>query len=163
MEQVAMNGLDQHQPAGTINIGSSASSRLCRPCAAVVSLCCITLCLGCIERTISINTEPEEATVFLNDQEVGRSPIKVPFTWYGDYDIIIRKKGYQTICTHHRVRAPWYELPGIDIITECLIPFTVHDDRVLDTFVLEPQQLPSKEVLLDAAADMRSRALSEES
>ncbi len=125
-------------------------------------LCGLVLTSGCIERTITIKTEPEEATVFLNDQEVGRSPVKVPFTWYGDYDIIIRKKGYQTIQTHHNVRAPWYELPGIDIVTECLIPVTVHDDRVLDTFVMAPQEPPSTDALLEAAAAMRQQALTNE-
>jgi hypothetical protein len=116
---------------------------------------------GCIERTITINTEPQDATVLLNDQEVGRTPVKVPFTWYGDYDIIVRKKGYKTVRTHHNVRAPWYELPGIDIVTECLIPFTVHDDRVLDTIALDPAQPPNKEELLNTAAEMRQRTLAE--
>ena len=124
----------------------------------LLSLVCVVLTSGCIERTVTINTEPEGATVFLNDQEVGQSPLKVPFTWYGDYDIILRKKGYKTVHTHHRVTAPWYELPGLDIITECLIPFTVHDDRVLDTFVLGPAQPPSKEELLKAATDMKMLA-----
>ena len=112
---------------------------------------------GCIERTVSINTEPEGATVFLNDQEVGKSPVKVPFTWYGDYDIIVRKPGYKTVHTNRRIDAPWYQWPGIDLVTECLIPFTVHDDRVVDTLVLEQQTRPSNQELLDAANEMRAR------
>jgi hypothetical protein len=116
---------------------------------------------GCIERTVSINTEPEDAVVFLNDQEVGRSPVKVPFTWYGDYDIIIRKPGYKTVQTHEKLNTPWYALPGLDIITECLVPFTIHDDRVVDTVVLEPSERPTDEAMLQAAAEMRERALSE--
>ncbi len=113
---------------------------------------------GCIERTVSINTEPEGAKVFLNDQEVGQSPVTVPFTWYGDYDIIIRKRGFKTVQTHHKIQTPWYSLPGIDFFTECLMPFTVHDDRVLETYVLDPQQLPDKDTLLDAAESMRADA-----
>lgn len=156
-----MNGFNQGQPDETVTLGASASSRSRCACTIIALFCCPVLLAGCIERTININTEPEGATVFLNDQEVGASPVEVPFTWYGDYDIIIRKKGYETLRTHHNVKAPWYELPGIDIITECLIPFTVHDDRVLDTFVLEPSQPPSKEALLEAAAEMRQQALAE--
>lgn len=113
---------------------------------------------GCIERTVTINTEPDGATVFLNDQDVGKAPVKVPFTWYGDYDIIVRKSGYKTIRTHRRIDAPWYQWPGIDIVTECFIPFTVHDDRDLGTFVLEEQQFPSNQALLDAANEMREQA-----
>ena len=124
---------------------------------------CLLLSTGCIERTVSINTEPEGAAVILNDQEVGQSPVKVPFTWYGDYDIIIRKDGYESVRTHQRLHTPWYELPGIDLFTECLMPFTVHDDRVMETVVLQPEQLPTREALLEAAAEMKARALAAES
>ncbi len=129
-----------------------------RAIALCVGLTCAIYATGCIERTVSITTEPEGATVFLNDEEVGQSPVTVPFTWYGDYDVIIRKNGYKTVNTHHKITTPWYELPGVDIVTECLIPFTVHDDRVLDTFVLERARTPTKIELLEAAADMRRRA-----
>lgn len=114
---------------------------------------------GCIERTVTINTEPQEATVFLNDQEVGKSPVKVPFTWYGDYDIIIRKPGFETIRTHRRIRTPWYQLPGIDIITETMIPFTVHDDHVLETFMLQAKAPIDKRELLESADAMQQQAL----
>lgn len=114
---------------------------------------------GCIERTVSINTEPEGAIVMLNDEEVGRTPVRVPFTWYGDYDIIIRKPGFQTVKTHHKINTPWYETPGIDIFTECFMPFTVHDDRTLDTFVLQPAQPVDKQALLQSADEMKARAL----
>jgi hypothetical protein len=121
--------------------------------------CLLLLITGCVERTVSINTEPEGATVFLNDEEVGKSPVRVPFTWYGDYDIIIRKPGYQTIKTNHNIKTPWYELPGIDIFTECLMPFTVHDDRVLDTFVLQSARPTEKQALLQSADELKSRAV----
>ncbi len=114
---------------------------------------------GCIERTVSINTEPEGAIVLLNDEEIGRTPVRVPFTWYGDYDIIIRKPGFQTVKTNHKISTPWYEIPGIDIFTECLMPFTVHDDRTLDTFVLQPSEPVDKQVLLQSADELKSRAL----
>ncbi len=113
---------------------------------------------GCIERTVTINTEPPGATVFLNDQEIGQSPVKTAFTWYGDYDVVIRKPGYRTLRTNRRIRTPWYQLPGIDIVTENLIPFTIHDDRVLDALTLEAQQYPTDEALLEAADAMRRQA-----
>jgi len=114
---------------------------------------------GCIERTVSINTEPPAASVFLNDQEVGKSPVRVPFTWYGDYDIVIRKPGHKTIHTNHRIRTPWYQYPLIDIVAECMVPFTIHDDRVLETYVLDAYEAPEKEVLLGRAEEMRGLAV----
>lgn len=153
-----MNGLNHGRPTETDVPRGCPSAWRPRTGAMIAMIGCLIAAPGCIERTITINTEPEEATIFLNDQEVGRSPVVVPFTWYGDYDIIVRKDGYKTLQTHHRVVTPWYELPGIEIITECLIPFTVHDDHVLDTFVLQPMELPTKDALLEAAAEMRRRA-----
>lgn len=114
---------------------------------------------GCVERTVSINTEPQGVTVILNDQEVGKSPVKVPFTWYGDYDIILRKEGYETIKTNEKIKAPWYQTPGIDIFAEALVPFTIYDNRELDTFVMVPRQTVDKQALLQSAAELRQRAI----
>jgi len=119
------------------------------------------LMVGCVERTVTINTEPEGATVILNDEEVGRSPVRVPFTWYGDYEIILRKEGYATVQTNEPLRAPWYQWPFIDLVSECLVPFTIYDEHVLDTFDLEPASPPSRQALLERATDMRSEALTE--
>ncbi len=117
--------------------------------------------IACVERTLTINTEPQGATIVLNDQEVGQSPVRVPFTWYGDYDIIIRKEGHQTLRTNHRIHAPWYQWPFIDLVSECLIPFTIHDDRVLETYVLDPYEPPDKDDLLQRAEEMRAAAATE--
>jgi hypothetical protein len=114
--------------------------------------------LGCVERTMTINTEPQDATVMLNDQEVGKSPVKVAFTWYGDYDIVVRKPGYKTVKTHRRVHAPWYQWPVIDLFTEALIPATLHDDQDLGIITMDVQVLPSKEQLLSSSEELKNRA-----
>ena len=116
---------------------------------------------GCVERTVTIHTEPEEATVFLNDQEVGKSPVKGLFMGWADSDIIFRKEGYQTLKTHRRINAPWYQWPFIDFFAECLVPFTIHDNHVLEVFVLEPRQSVDKETLLESAEEPRGRTLGE--
>ena len=113
---------------------------------------------GCVERTVSINTEPQGATVMLNDQDVGRTPVKVPFTWYGDYDIVVRKEGFETVKTNHRIDTPWYQLPGIDFFSECLMPFTIHDDRVIPTIAMDQARRPTKEALLQSATELRTEA-----
>lgn len=119
----------------------------------------LVLMIGCVERTVSINTEPEGATVILNDQEIGMSPVKVPFTWYGDYDIIIRKPGFETLKTHEKISPPWYQWPFIDVFAECLVPFTVYDNRELNTFVLAPRTPVDKQAMLQSAQELRGRAL----
>ena len=127
----------------------------------ILSICMLSPAafMGCIERTVSINTEPAGATVFLNDEEVGKSPVKVPFTWYGDYDIIVRKPGFKTLKTNQRFRAPWYQYPIIDIFAECLVPYTIHDDRAAPTYVMEKATAPDRKTLLESAEGLRQEAL----
>lgn len=117
------------------------------------------LLCGCIERTLTIRTEPEGARVYLNDQDVGQSPVTVPFTWYGDYDVVVRKEGYETLRTNHRLHTPWYEMPGVDFFTECLIPFTVRDHHEFPLYALKPRTLPEQDDVVLRAEEMRERAL----
>lgn len=141
---------------------STGLARNTQACLPIAVLMAVSFAAGCIERTLSINTEPEGATVILNDQEIGRSPVRQHFTWYGDYDIILRKDGYKTVQTHRNIRPPWYQYPLIDLVAEILVPFTIHDDRVLETFRLEPYEAPDPDQLIERADEMRARALSRE-
>ena len=52
------------------------------------------LLTGCVERELTITTKPQGALVVLNDEEIGTSPVTVPFNWYGDYRVRISKSGF---------------------------------------------------------------------
>ena len=116
---------------------------------------------GCIRRTVTVNTDPQGASVTLNDQRVGTSPVTVDFTFYGDYDVILEKQGYETLHTHQRLKTPWYELPGIDFFTEVLVPSTVHDHQQM-SFTLQPAKPIDTTELKRQAQEFRERALYEE-
>lgn len=116
---------------------------------------------GCVERTLTINTEPPGARVLLNDEEVGISPVRVAFLWYGDYDIVLRKDGYETLKTHHHIDAPWYQIAPIDFVSETLVPGTIHDDHVAPTFTLTPLVSPPADEVVQRAIQLRERALFE--
>jgi hypothetical protein len=113
---------------------------------------------GCVRRTLTINTEPQGALVWLNGEEVGTAPVTTDFLWYGDYEVVARMPGYQTLSTHHVLKEPWYQLPGVDFFSEILYPGRVVDARTAE-FTLEPEALPSTEQLLENAAAFRERAL----
>lgn len=117
------------------------------------------LAAGCVERTVRITTDPPGALVIVNDEEVGVSPVKFSFLWYGDYDLIFRKPGYKTLKTHYRIDAPWYQWPPIDLVTETMIPTTIRDERELPTFVLEPAETPLVEDVVARAVELRDRTL----
>ncbi|MEM7626996.1 MAG: GntR family transcriptional regulator, partial [Planctomycetota bacterium] len=76
---------------------------------------------GCVQRTIHVTSEPAGALVWLNDEEVGRTPVAVPFTFYGTYDVRLEKDGFAPLWTTGEAEMPWWEAPGPDLFAE-LIP-----------------------------------------
>lgn len=114
---------------------------------------------GCVERTMKITTQPPGALVIVNDEEVGLSPAKFSFTWYGDYDLIIRKTGFKTLKAHHRLDAPWWQWPPFDLITETMIAGTLRDEHELPTYALESAETPTVEDVVQRAVELRDRAL----
>ena len=129
-----------------------------RVCACVTAVAMMAAGGGCVRRTIRITTEPPNALVFLNDQEIGRSEVTTDFLWYGDYDVIIRKEGYQTLHTNWEVKPPWYQVIPLDFFSEVLWPWQIHDARKRH-FVLALQEIPPTEELIERAEETRARAL----
>lgn len=115
---------------------------------------------GCVERYISIASEPSGAIVWLNDEEVGATPITVAFTWYGDYDVVLRKDGYQTLKTSHKAEAPVYQWIGLDFVSECLLPMTFVDEHDWQ-FTLNPKVQPESAELIQRAQSLRTEAMKE--
>lgn len=132
---------------------------LCPPHAAA---CLLVLALftlaGCVQRTISVTSEPAGALVFLNDQEVGRTPVRVPFTFYGGYHVRLERKDYVSLDTTQKANAPWWEAPGPDLIAE-MIP----NNRVEIAwhFELEKQTTTDPDKVIDHASQLRALLLEE--
>ncbi len=91
---------------------------------------------GCVQRSLEITSEPPGALVYLNFEEVGRTPLRTDFTFYGNYDVEVRKEGYETIAGGRKVNAPWWQYPPIDLFAE-FAPWKPMDLRQLH-FELEP-------------------------
>ena len=128
-----------------------------RPCPVIIVLAAAVWLGGCVERELRITSEPDGVLVFISDVEVGRTPVTVPFTWYGDYDIILRREGYKTINTHANLSPPIYEIPPFDLLS-AVAPWTYHDRRYLH-YQLSKLVLPSDEELVKRAQMMRQRNL----
>jgi len=126
------------------------------PALCVVTLLCLIALGGCVERKLTINTQPQAAMVTLNDEQVGTSPVTVSFTWYGDYNVRITKPGYETLNTHRNLEAPWYDAFPFDFFAQILSP-----DRIVDsyqwTFTLEEKQKPNREELIRNARELKKQ------
>ncbi|MBX3315563.1 MAG: PEGA domain-containing protein [Phycisphaeraceae bacterium] len=88
--------------------------RLCFVIAAAATLS------GCVERRISITSEPAGALVWVNDVEVGRTPAEFNYKHYGKYDVRLELDGYDTLQTIGEASTPWWDYPGPDLIAETI-------------------------------------------
>jgi hypothetical protein len=127
-------------------------------------LMCVVLSVmvltGCVERRLTINTEPAGALVWLNDEEIGASPVTVEFNWYGDYKVRVSKEGYETLNTHRKLEAPLHDAVGIDFVAEILWPGRIVDEYEW-SFRLAEYQPPQHAELIDAAQQMKQTAAAE--
>ena len=114
---------------------------------------------GCVKRTLSITTTPPNALVWLNDREIGRTPLSVDFLYYGEYDIRIQHDETESVMTSRWLRAPWWDMPFIDIGAEVL-PFQL-DSVPSWHFDLRPRN-DSVEELVDRATQFRFQERSEQ-
>jgi hypothetical protein len=110
---------------------------------------------GCVERTLTINTHPQGAMVTLNDQQIGTSPVTVPFNWYGDYCVRISKDGYETLNTHRKLNAPLYDHLPLDFFVQILYPGHIVDSYEW-SFDLAPKQYPTRDELIERTEVLRS-------
>lgn len=88
--------------------------RLCLVAAAATTLG------GCVERRISITSEPAGALVWVNDVEVGRTPTELNFKHYGKYDVRLELDGHDTLQTVGDAKTPWWDFPGPDLVAEAI-------------------------------------------
>jgi hypothetical protein len=122
-------------------------------------LCCLVLLsilpAGCVRRRMTIRSNPAGAVAFVDDQEVGVTPVSVPFTYYGTRKVQLFHDGFETLTVKQPFPSPWYEIPPLDFFFENLWPFEIRDERILD-FELPVQQPVPDETVIQRAEMLRS-------
>lgn len=126
----------------------------------ILVLSLLFIITGCVERKLTINTEPQGALVTLNDEELGLSPVTVEFNWYGDYNIQIAKQGYETLNTHRELKGPLHDHFPFDFIAELFWPERIVDEYEWN-FSLELYQPIDRDELLRSAQIMKEKAIQE--
>jgi hypothetical protein len=114
---------------------------------------------GCVRRTLMITSDPPGALVWLNDREVGRTPLEVDFLHYGTYDVRLELEGREPLLTSGRASPPWWDLVPLDLVAE-LVPGEPRS-RIVWHYVLDPVDT-DVDALAARAREMRARALGEE-
>ena len=127
----------------------------------VILICTIMAVMvlgGCVERKLTINTEPQGALISLNDEEIGTSPVTVAFDWYGDYRIRATKEGYTILNTHRNLKAPAHDGFPMDFIAGVLYPGQITDEYEW-TFPLDEYQIPDRNQLIKDSQEFKIQAL----
>ena len=119
--------------------------------AVLIALCGST---GCVQRRFTIRSNPPGALVYIDDYQIGTTPVSTDFTYYGTRKIRLVKDGYETLTLLQPVPTPWYEWPGLDFVSENLVPGEIRDERILD-YQMQPQVIVPQEQLLGRAEELR--------
>ncbi|MGQ9606828.1 MAG: PEGA domain-containing protein [Thermogutta sp.] len=112
---------------------------------------------GCVQRRLMIRSDPPGAMVYVDDYQIGATPIATNFTYYGTRKIRLVKDGYQTLTVYERIDPPWYQVPPFDFFSENVAAGEIRDMRVLD-YRLVPQVVSPPQNLLDRAEELRARS-----
>lgn len=120
----------------------------------LLGLALVATSSGCVRRRLTIRSNPPGALVYVDNQEIGFTPVSTPYVYYGTRNIRLVKDGYETLSVKQKFKAPLYEIPPIDFVSENLWPGELRDERTLD-FQLVPQQIVPTERLLERAQGMR--------
>lgn len=112
---------------------------------------------GCVRRRLTVRTNPPGALVYVDNQPIGTSPCSVDFTYYGTREIRMVKPGYETLTVNQPIPTPWYETPGVDFVSENLVPLKIRDNRAV-AFNLAPQRIVPSEELIGRGQQLRIQA-----
>jgi hypothetical protein len=123
-----------------------------------ILLSCVLPTTGCVRRRLNVRSNPPGALVYVDNQQIGTTPCGVDFTYYGTREIRLVKAGYETLTVNQPIPTPWYQIPGIDFISENLVPTKIRDNRTV-TYNLAPQLVVPTPELLDRANQLRQETL----
>ena len=101
-----------------------------------------------------IRTNPPGALAYVDDNEVGLTPVAISPIYYGNRKIRLVKDGCETREFIQSVPPPWYEIPPLDFFSENMVPGKIRDVRTYD-YQLYPQTMVPKDELLTRAENLR--------
>lgn len=116
---------------------------------------------GCVNRRMTVRTNPPGALVEIDGERKGLSPVSTDFTYYGTHEITMSAPGYETLTVEQTVRTPWYQRVPIDFFSNHFL-FGHVTDRHDFSYQLQPKRLILNEEtqLHDRAQNFRSQSQS---
>ena len=72
--------------------------------------CLVVAAAGCVQRRMTIRSNPPGALVYVDDYQIGTTPVSNDFVYYGTRKIRLVKDGYETLTVRQPFPIPWYEV-----------------------------------------------------
>ena len=119
------------------------------PCAGLALIVCLAAA-GCVQRRMTIRSSPPGALVYVDDYQLGTTPVSTDFVYYGTRKIRLVKDGYETLTVRQPFPIPWYEVFPLDFVTENLWPWEIRDERVVDLAMAPADSQPAELVVARA-------------
>lgn len=121
------------------------------------AVACVVLCAGCVQRRMTIRSNPPGALVYVDDYQLGATPVSHDFVYYGTRKIRLVKDGYETLTVRQPFPLPWYQYFPLDFVTENLVPWEIRDERVVD-LAMQPAGVTPPESVVARAEQARLSA-----
>ncbi|MFO0422054.1 MAG: PEGA domain-containing protein [Planctomycetia bacterium] len=117
---------------------------------AIVCLATVVAGTGCVQRRMTIRSNPPGALVYVDDYQIGTTPVSTDFVYYGTRKIRLVKDGYETLTVRQPFPIPWYEIFPLDFVSENLWPGEIRDERIVDLAMMPAAAIPPEEVVARA-------------
>ena len=121
-----------------------------RPASGVALALAAILSCGCVQRRMTIRSNPPGALVYVDDYQLGTAPVSHDFVYYGTRKIRLVKDGFETLTVRQPFPLPWYEIFPLDFVTENLWPAEIRDERVVDLAMVPAALTPPEQVVARA-------------
>ncbi|MCF6158156.1 MAG: PEGA domain-containing protein [wastewater metagenome] len=132
----------------------------------LLSLFSSVMFCGCVLRSLTIDSEPSGAMVYLDNELIGETPVTTTFTYYGTRKIVLEKTDsegrllYERKVFYEKIQPPVYQIFPLDFFSELLIPVKLKDEHYL-YYELEPlKHIPAEELrekVLNNASELREQ------
>lgn len=120
---------------------------------------------GCIERKLIIRTDPRDARVSLDGQQLedddGELGVFVEDVFFdGGHRLTVRRPGYRTQELLFDISGAWYTYPPMDLVAEVLVPWTIRDTYRINVSLeaVGPFKAKESEALIERGEAMAREA-----
>lgn len=114
--------------------------------------------IGCVHRRMTVISDPPDALVRVDGQDIGYTPASVDFTYYGTREVQLLKDGYETQTQLVSIPAPWYQVFPLDFFSDNFLGRHITDQREF-FFKMQPKRADQTSDVIQRGRALRSEAM----